>query len=67
LIDGDKLTAQSGQVPISSYWLLLKFFATAKTRKLCPRVFKMAPMPSFFTPFGAEWQVTVDSDVVLTI
>jgi hypothetical protein len=29
----------------------------------------MAPLPLFFifTPFGAEWQVTVDSDVVLTI
>jgi hypothetical protein len=21
----------------------------------------------FFTPFGAEWQVTVDSDVVLSV
>ena len=24
-------------------------------------------MPRFFTPFGAEWQVTVDSDVVLSV
>ena len=32
-----------------------------------PPCFQDGSNASFFTPFGAEWQVTVDSDVVLTI